>query len=247
MIAVIILSIIIIVFFIKRQNISSPKEQSDMSKKQKTDISQDIRFTINGKELDLNATTENLSERRKRTYARDKSLTRHRRVWSILQYMVAYQELMQTDNFYNIRNAIQSYKEAKGLMRKEHVEEYDIEIAIRFCRMENHYDLCHHKLSQTDINNLKDWRNFQLNEKELYNNVISNYEFNWRSVLDSYKRINAKKDRLEYLIEDLDKIVGLPEIQEYPDVINRINVLKESYTKELDETIIIISSKKANK
>lgn len=244
---IILLSIIIIVLLIKVQNLSTPKDQSDITKEQKTDISQDIKFTINGKELDINTSTEKLSERRERTYARDKRLTRHRRVWSILRYMITYKELMQADNFYNIRNAIKSHKEAKGRMRKEHIEEYDIEIAIRFCRMENHYDLCHHILSQTDINNLKDWRNFQLNEKELYNNVMSNYESNWRTALNSYKRMHAKKDRLEYLIEDLDEIAGLPDIQEHPDVINRINVLKESYTKDLNETIIIINSKKANK
>lgn len=248
MIAVIILlSIIIIALLIKVQNLSSTKEQSDMSKKTKADILQDIRFTINGKELDLNATTEDHSERRKRIYARDKRSTRHRRVWSILRFMVTYQELMSAKNFYGIRDAIKSHKEAKGRMRKEHIEEYDIETAIRFCRMENHYDLCHHKLSQTDIDNLKNWRSFQINENELYVNVMSNYESYWRTTLNSYKRIYAKKDRLEYLIEDLEEIAGLPDIQEYTDVINRINLLKESYTKELNETLIIISSKKANK
>ena len=125
MIAVIILlSIIIIALLIKVQNLSSTKEQSDMSKKTKADILQDIRFTINGKELDLNATTEDHSERRKRIYARDKRSTRHRRVWSILRFMVTYQELMSAKNFYGIRDAIKSHKEAKGIMRKEHIEEY---------------------------------------------------------------------------------------------------------------------------
>ena len=99
LIIILLLSIIIIVLLIKVQNLSSTKEQNDMSKKQKADILQYIQFTINGKELDLNATTEDHSERRKRTYARDKRLTRHRRVWSILRFMVTYQELMSAKIF----------------------------------------------------------------------------------------------------------------------------------------------------
>lgn len=245
---VILLSIIIIILLVRVQNLNSyniHNNQKDLSKNKTPNKSSDIIFTINGKEIDFNTPIESLSERRKRTYARDKRLTRHRRVWSILRYMVTYQELLSADNFYGIRNAIISHKEAKGRMRKEHIEEYDIEIAIRFCRMENYYDICHHKLSISDIDNLRDWRNFQLNEEALYSNVMSNYETYWRRTLDSYKRIHAKKHRLEELIYDIDEIVELQELQIYPDIINKLKILKESYTKELNETITIMDSKKS--
>lgn len=235
---------IIIILLVRVQNMSSHNNQKDLSENKTQNKPSDITFTINGKEIDFNTPKESLSERRKRTYARDKRLTRHRRVWSILRFMVTYQELMSANNFYGIRDAIKSHKEAKGRMRKEHIENNDIEIAIRFCRMENHYDICHHKLSNNDIDNLRNWRNFQLNEETLYSNVMSNYETYWRRTLDSYKRIHAKKNRLEELIYDIDEIIELQELQVYPDIINRLKLLKESYTKELNETITIMNTQK---
>lgn len=170
---------------------------------------------------------------RKQLYTRDRRRKRHTRIWSVLRFMVTYNDLMNSKNFYDIRNGRKAHEEAKGRMRKEHVEENDIETAIRFCRMENFYGTCQYSLNNSEIEQLYKWQNIQISEKELLNNVLESYQSYWNEVLNSYKRPSARKNRLNYLIEDLDEVLSLPYIQEYPDITEKIKALQYSYSVEL--------------
>lgn len=190
-------------------------------------------INIGNSELTESHPNKSWDEERKRLYTRDRRRKRHTRIWSVLRFMVTYNDLMNSRNFYDFRNGKKAHEEAKGRMRKEHVEKNDIETAIRFCRMENFYGTCHYSLNKSEIEQLYEWQNIMISEEELLNNVLVSYQSYWNGVLNSYKRPSARKNRLNYLIEDLDEVLSLPYIQEYPNVAERIKALQHSYSMEL--------------
>lgn len=183
--------------------------------------------------IHINTGNSEYEDRRKQLYTRDRRRKRHIRIWSVLRFMVTYNDLMNSENFYDFKTGKKAYEEAKGRMRKERVKENDIETAIRFCRMENFYGTCQYPLNNSEIEQLYKWQNIQINEKELLNNVIESYQSYWNEVLNSYKRPSARKNRLNYLVENLNEVLSLPYIQEYPDITEKIKALQHSYFVEL--------------
>ena len=167
--------------------------------------------------------------------ARDHRLKRHTRIWSVLRFMTTYDQLINTTDFHSYERNKSQYEESWGRMRKEHACDSDIETAIRYCRMENFYGTCQHPLSPQEITLIRQWRDIQINEEELLYKVLDSYQEYWNEVLNSYKRPSARKNRLVYLVDDLENIMTLPFLLQYSDVINKIKFLQTSYIQSLEQ------------
>ncbi len=170
---------------------------------------------------------------RDRLAVREKRTKRHGRVWAVLRIMTTYDSLMGSRNFYDLKNNMAKYNEAFGVMGKWHVEASDIETAIRFCRMENFYGICQRPISVQEVGEIYEWRNILINEDNLIARVLLSYKQYWDGVLDSYKRPSARKNRLAYLVDDLEEVMTLPMLQRHPDAIGKIRELQEHYSQQL--------------
>lgn len=163
--------------------------------------------------------------------AKEQRNNTHQRVWIVLRYMVTYNNLMESSNFYDLKKNMEDYNKAKDMMTKGGIQNPDIETAIRFCRMENLNGTCQHYLSIQEISQIKQWQNIEINEEELLDNTLTSYKFYWAEVLNSYKRPSARKNRLVYLVDDLNKVIELPLVQKHQCIIYKIQELQEYYSK----------------
>lgn len=173
-------------------------------------------------------------ERKTILYKRDVRRRKKNKIWTILQFISSYSELMKCTNFYQFKNANAKFSQSIGRMKKEDIRMSDINIAIRFCQMEHYYGICEHELSPHETEQLFQWRNLVIDNNSLLKCVLLSYEEYWDGVLNSYVRLSAKKNRLKYLINDLEEIMALPEIQTYSDIIGNLKMLQEKYSSQLN-------------
>lgn len=187
------------------------------------------------KELNLQSSSEE-KKRMKRLnllYARDARRNRQNQVWAILRYIVTYRVLLDSTNFYNFKKNWEDHKHAIGTMKKMKPDEYCFKVAFRFCQMENYYGTCTHALTPEDIKYVRNWKVNNLNIEDYLHIVTESYKTYWNNVLDSYVRPSARTKRLQYLVNDLEEIMALPDIQEYPKVIEQIKDLQKDYLSQL--------------
>lgn len=175
------------------------------------------------------------SSNREKRNKRDKRHKRQHRIWTVLHFMEAYDKLMYSQNFYDLTSNTNEYNDAKAQMRKEHITQEDIEVAVRFCRMECFYGTCDHPLSPQEVSDIQNWQNIAIDEEALLNNVLLAYEKYWNSVLNAYKRTYARKNRLSYLVINLDELMTSPQIQKYPTIITKMSELQSRYADELNK------------
>lgn len=176
-------------------------------------------------QVQFNSHTPTTSERK----ARDQRIKRHNRIRTVLRFMVTYNELLKSSDFHSLAKNQGLYEEAFGHMRKEEITSHDIETAIRFCHKENFYGLCKHELDTEETELLRHWRDITIDERALASTVLESYQAYWEDVLNSYKRPSARKNRLQYLIDDIDDILRLPIIQGHPDIIAKVQALQNHY------------------
>lgn len=160
---------------------------------------------------------------------------KHTRIWTVLRFMTTYDQLINSKDFHNFEKNKDSYEEAFGRMRKEHIGTADIETAIRFCRLEHFYGICKHNLSSDEVNKIHQWRSITIEEEELLGNILKSYQAYWDNVLNSYKRPSARKNRLQYLIDDIEDILQLSFMQKYPTLIIKAKELQNHYTLLINE------------
>ena len=53
-------------------------------------------------------------------------------------------------------------------------------------------------------------------------------------LVSTYKRPSAKKNRLNYLINDLEEIMQIPDIHNRPNILKKIKRLQNEYAAEVD-------------
>jgi hypothetical protein len=165
---------------------------------------------------------------------RDKRRERQHTIWSVLRFMVTYKKLIEeTTNFYQFRDNYPAFKIAKGEMRKRHPDTCALNTAIRFCQMEFFYGTCDHKLTEHDIQTLYNWKELNVDEGQLLNNVLSSFDSYWGEVLESYVRPSARIKRIDYLIQELDKIKDMEGVKSYPSVLDRLDQLQQRYREML--------------
>lgn len=189
-------------------------------------------LTSNDGETFHEVMTSGYQSHRKQVNLRGKRQERHHTIWSVIRFMTTYKKLIEeTTNVYQFRDNYQAFKIAKGEMRKRHPDACNLNTAIRFCQMEFFYGTCDHKLNEHDIQTLYNWRELNIDEEQLLNNVLSSFESYWKDVLDSYVRPSARINRINYLIQELANIREMKELQPYPIILSRIDRLQQQYNK----------------
>lgn len=161
-------------------------------------------------------------------------MNRHREIWTVLRYMTTYKDLVESNSFYAYKDFAQKHKIAAGELRKMKPADSSIEIAIRFCQLENHYGTCDHHLTDDEIQQLKNWGNVTIDFSKILENIVTSYQDYWDNVLKSYVRPSARIKRLEYLIEDTDGMIRMPELQEYHNIISDLERLQNDYRTQLE-------------
>ncbi|MBF1079332.1 MAG: hypothetical protein HXL36_03075 [Prevotellaceae bacterium] len=165
---------------------------------------------------------------------RDKRRERKYTIWSVLRFMITYKALMEeTTNFYQFRDNYAVFKTAKGEMRKRHPDTNALNTAIRFCRMEYFYETCKHNITEKEIQTLYDWKNLTIDDAQLLNSVLINFDKYWKGVLNSYVRPSARINRIKYLIDELDEIKTMETILSYPNIVTKIDELRKHYESML--------------
>lgn len=193
-----------------------------------------IMVSINGGEYREAKSDDGEKDWRKKSKSRERRMVRKRKIWAVLRYMTTYRYLMESSDFYSFKKNLDDHKYAKGELRKAHPDSYPFEAAIRFCRMEYYYGTCNHQLTDNDVKFILNWRSNIIDTHETLKNVLSAYKEHWDGVLASYVRPSARAKRLQYLVENLEEMMALPDIQEYPDIIQGIKELQKRYKSQLD-------------
>lgn len=236
MIAVIILLISIIVvlcvFLNKRNNKSTNHEEI---------IGTKIMSLKNGGDYkEFKSSPQERTDREKRQELlnkRDERRIRKQKVWLILRYMITYRQLVQSSTFYDFKKYIADHKYAIGELRKAHPDDYSFNTAIKFCRMEYYYGTCDYQLTEEDIKFVLNWETNDIDTHEILKDVLNSYKEYWDEVLASYVRPSARIKRFQYLIDDLDKIMDLPDVQEYPNILQGVKELQNLYQLQLNEMV----------
>lgn len=185
-------------------------------------------------------TTQQQSEREVRRireqekYVRlDRKYRRHNLVKIVLRFMQAYENINHTNNINNYIEAVDYLKRCFGEIRKEKPQQEIFVLAIRFCRMEAYYSLCHHSITPSEVETLLNWTQISINHGENIAKVMERYQQYWDSVIEGYIRDDAKKSRIRSIIDDLEKQKHTKISEDLPHVLNMINSVQEHYKNML--------------
>lgn len=95
-------------------------------------------------------------QRRKRIEARGERLERHRRIWAILFLSNSLYEIEERmKNGFPTKKMLQDLENAKRAVLENRPTRVDIYIAIRFCQIEYNRGKCSRKLSNSDIETIR--------------------------------------------------------------------------------------------
>ena len=195
-----------------------------------------IMVSINGGEYREAKSDDSEKDWRQRGKLREMRMIRKGKIWAVLRYMVTYQYLIESSDFYSFKKNLIDHNHAKGELRKLHPDNYSFDAAIRFCRMENYYGTCDHQLIDNDVKFILNWQSNSIDTHDTLKNVLASYKEHWDSVLSSYVRPSARIKRLQCLIEDLENIIDLPDIQDCPDILQGVKELQSQYQSQLNES-----------
>lgn len=145
-------------------------------------------------------------KKRERLNKREDRRIRHKKVWLILRYMVTLQDLHDSSDFYEFRDNREKCLDIKRQMAEENPSNEHFDIAFRFCKIEHVNKRCKRNISIEDQKQIRNWRDYDVEISQIALGVISKYEQYWDNVIASYKRVDAKINRIKYIVEDLDKI-----------------------------------------
>lgn len=188
------------------------------------------------KKLNLQSSLKEREERKKRRellYAKDARRKCKNQIWAILRYMVTYRALQDSTNFYNYKKNWEEFNKAVGTMKKMQPDDYCFNAAFRFCQMENYYGTCAYTLTNDDIEYVRNWKVNNLNIEDVLQIITESYKTYWDNVLSSYVRPLARTKRLQYLVDDLEEVMALPEIQEHSKIIEQVKNLQKYYLSQL--------------
>lgn len=172
---------------------------------------------------------------RERGKVLERKRIRKHKIWAVLRYMVTYQQIAQSSNFYDYKKYISDFNYAKGELKKSHPDEYSFKAAIRFCQMEFYYGTCDHQLTDEEIKYILNWQTNTIDTHEILKSVLVSYKEYWDDVLASYIRPSARIKRLQYLVDNLEDVMNLPDVQEYPDILEGVKELQSQYQLQLNE------------
>lgn len=217
----------------------SINQTEEKEEEEKTDNDFSVQISVDESEfknLNLQSSIDEREERKKRRkllYAKDARRKWKNQVWAILRYIVTYRILLDSTNFYNYKKNWDDHKQAIGTMKQMQPDDYCLDVAFRFCQMENYYGKCTHALTNEDIKYVRNWKVTNLTIEDILLIVTESYKTYWNNVLNSYARPSARTKRLQYLLDDLEEIMSLQDIQEYPKILDLIKDLQRDYQSQL--------------
>jgi hypothetical protein len=216
----------------------SIEQTEKKEEEEKTDNDFSVQISVDGGEFKNSNLQSSMEERkdwekrRKLLYAKDARRKWKNQVWAILRYIVTYRTLLDSTNFYNYKKNWDDHKQAIGTMKKMQPDDYCLNVAFRFCQMENYYGTCSHALTNEDIKYVRNWKDNNLTIEDILHIVTESYKTYWNNVLNSYVRPSARTKRLQYLVDDFEEIMALPDIQDHPKIIEQIKDLQSSYLSQ---------------
>ena len=166
-------------------------------------------------------------------YKREERRNRQNKIWAILRYVLAYDNLLTSADFYSFYNNLTEYENAKQKLWESSPDDYSLRTAVRFCRLEYYNGVCDHELTEKDIKAIYNWQSITIDIHDILTKVLISYKEYWDDVLASYKRQSARIKRLRYLVDNLEDVSKSSYIQEYPDIIHGVKELQETYRLQI--------------
>lgn len=145
----------------------------------------------------------------------------------LLHLIFVAEDVMFSENFYDLDKRIGDFLQARSEMLKKqiHLTSDEIDIVIRLCRFYHSKGICQHELSQPEIRNIHNWETYSFNDIFIINNVAASFKAYWDDVLAGYKRPSARLNKINYVINHLNKMKGKVTIQQLPNCEEKINEL----------------------
>lgn len=191
-----------------------------------------LLYTTYRKEKEENKKVSPYPKKRERRYRRESRRIRHHKTWLILRYLVTMQDLCDSSNFHELQNRWEKHLDVKKEMANEELLNEHFNIAFRFCKIEYEGKRCKRHISIEEQQTIRNWRDYSVDISRISMNVIARYELYWDDVLSSYKRANAKINRIKYLVEELDEIKK-ESLMQVDEIQKCLITLQKKYSDEL--------------
>lgn len=212
-----------------------------------------IVLTINSKKIieDFENLSDNEKEKLKLSWKKksiqyelkEKRQIRHKHIYEISDVLTLLVELKYSKDFYEFERCLNSIKSKinKEFYLFAETKEYCeyTQKAIRLYQMRFHSGLSPFNLDDDVCYKLIHPKEIDI-EKMSYDIayiVLKEFKEYWTNVLLSYKRKDAYKKRLNYLINYIDELKTKKYICQFPDIILELNNIKDDYRQKLEQAI----------
>ncbi len=180
-----------------------------------------------------NPTSHSRIDKRERKRER---LMRRKLRWGIIRRYKLINELQNSKSLYDVKNVAEQWKTVKDIINDVKdiaPNDLDIKVVNRFLRIERLLGRCQEG-GEVFIS-LEDYYSKEnLDFSKYLMSAYDDYEEYWDDVLENYNRPSAKRNRLQYLIESLDKDSEDP-MTDFPDVRAKLSNLRRKYNTILEE------------
>lgn len=161
-------------------------------------------------------------------------LERRRATWAILRFIVVVDELNSAQDFYSLEKFMVDYADVQQILNENNPQHNNVMTAVRFCQIEHMKGICPHSLTPKEISIIKNWRKYDIDMLHILQYVLSSFECYWEKVLTSYKRVSARNNRLDYLIDYLTTLENKDYISPYKNIQEKIRELRFKYERQKD-------------
>ncbi len=172
-------------------------------------------------------------DKRKKLHLREERRVRHNKIRVVLQFILAYNDLLATSDFYSFNKNITNYENAKVELKRYSPDTHSFLVAFRFCRRDFYSGECDCELTYANLQNLINWETITIDIHNLLENTIVSYKDYWENVLTSYKRQSDRTKRIHYLVDNLDEVLKSSYIREFPDIMQKVEDLQNEYRSRI--------------
>lgn len=156
---------------------------------------------------------------------------RHAKLWTVIKFSVAYDRLVNCENFYEYKQSVADFNEARDKLANSSIQEDLFGTVFRFFRMKYYMEECDHNLSEEEQLLIINWKRIEIDYSKIVSNVATAYKTYWDSVLASYKRTSSRDNRIRYLIQKLEEFAEWPELKAIHGAVDEIHALRKHYAE----------------
>ena len=171
--------------------------------------------------------------KRENLHLREERRVRHNKIWAVLRFILAYNDLLAASDFISFNKNIANYENAKADLKQYSPDNNSFQVAFRFCRREFYYGECDSELTDANMQDLMNWETTTIDIHKILNDIIVSYEDYWENVIVSYKRQSARTKRYQYLVDNLDEVLKSSYIREFPDIMQKVEDLQNEYRSRI--------------